>query len=140
MKSLKMKPVRVYHPWWDWECYKAGFYDTAVDGMNSDTAEGLYRDFLGDLEAFANGMDRVMAEWPKSCEHFLSNGSLNRVAWLGQAAMSISHGVPACFRSGYRLLTEAQQQAAYNLAQVYLTKWEAEHAKRQDSALYQKLA
>lgn len=118
------KPNRIYHPWWDWECFKAGFYNTAAKDLDKAQAEEAYRSFLADLSRFEAGMIRVMIEWPKSCEHFLTNTSLNRIAWLGQAAMCIETGVPACFRSGFKLLTVEQQHAADALAQVFLDKWE----------------
>lgn len=117
---------RVYHPWWKWECYKAGFYNTTID-LEDDTAKTLYKTFLQDLRAFASGMDRVMKEWPNSCEHFLTNASMNRIAWLGQAAMCISKGIPSKFRGGFKLLTDEEQKAANSLAQVYLEKWEKDH-------------
>ena len=29
----------------------------------------------------------VIVEWVNSCEHYLSNFAMNRIAWVGQAAM-----------------------------------------------------
>ena len=121
-----MKPntiSRVYHPWWDWECYKAGFYKTTCE-VNDAKAKEMYRDFLRDLGAFSKGMNRVTTEWPNSCEQFLTNPSLNRIAWLGQSAMCISTGIPSCYRAGFKLLTAAEQASANGLAQEHLTWWE----------------
>jgi hypothetical protein len=122
----QMKINRVYHPWQMWECYRAGFYETAAPGgMKSDEAKEAYRTFLSDLSAFRAGMERVGKEWPHSCQQFLTNPSINRIAWLGQSAMCITTGVPACFRGGFSLLTPDQQDAANAAAQEYLTEWEA---------------
>src|SRR6202035_2096283 len=121
---MKKKLTRIFHPWWDWECYKAGFYNAVVHGISREEAEARYRDFLADLDAFGKGMDRVMAEWPNSCEQFLLNVSMNRVAWLGQASMCIVHGIPSCYRGGFKLLSEEQQDAANALAQKRLEEWE----------------
>ncbi len=87
----------------------------------------MYRAFLADLDAFDSALRRVMAEWPKSTEHYLTNESMNRVAWLGQASACIALGLPSKYRSGYFLLTDEQQKAADNLALEYLNKWLAEH-------------
>jgi hypothetical protein len=122
------KPTRIYHPYWDWECYKAGFYNTTVD-MSDEEAKVLYKTFLGNLPVFGAGMTKVMKEWPISCEHFLTNPSINRIAWLGQASMCITTGVPSRFKGGFKLLSSADQEAANNLAQEYLTRWENENCK-----------
>lgn len=115
---------RIYHPWWKWECYKAGFFNTTPPaGVDKTKAMEMYAEFLSDLGKFAKGMERVFNEWPRSCEQFLSNPSMNRIAWLGQAAMCIETGIPACFRGGFKLLNVSQQDAANELAKEYLERW-----------------
>lgn len=115
---------RVFHPWWKWECYPSGFYSTdAPYGLTPDEARDFYRIFLSDLDWFDSAMDRVMREWPNSCEQFLTNTSLNRIAWLGQSSMCIATGVPSVFRGGFRLLTIDQQNAANGAAQKRLEAW-----------------
>lgn len=137
--SKKTKVVRAYHPWWKWECYKAGFFNTTPpNGMDADQAREAYREFLSDLSRFGAAMDRVIKEWPHSCEQFLTNHSFNRVAWLGQASMCIATGVPSIFRGGYKLLTPEQQVAADNLAQTYLERWIDEY-RNKGSKIYRGL-
>lgn len=118
---------RIYHTWEKWECYPAGFYEGQVTGKTDEECKEMYRAFLADLDAFDSALRRVMAEWPKSTEHYLTNESMNRVAWLGQASACIALGLPSKYRSGYFLLTDEQQKAADNLALEYLNKWLAEH-------------
>lgn len=115
---------RIYHHWETWECFKAGFYETSPpDGMDADQATGAYRDFLADIARFNSAMARVLAEWPHSCEQFLSNPNINRIAWLGQSAMCIDTGVPSVFRGGFKLLTPQQQRAANRAAEIVLEQW-----------------
>jgi hypothetical protein len=136
MKQKKITPARIYHPWWTWECYKAGFYNSSPpDGLTPEQASEKYRDFLRDLNAFGNAMFRVMLEWPHSCEHFLTNPSLNRIAWLGQASMCIAHGVPSCFRGGFKLLTPEEQNAADALAEEYLEMWLEDKCRQQPKSV-----
>jgi hypothetical protein len=52
---------------------------------------------------------------------------MNRIAWLGQAAMCYATGVPSVFRGGFFLLSEKQQEAANRLALEYLNKWLEDH-------------
>ena len=125
---MAKKIERVYHPWWKWECYKAGFFNTSPpDGLDEEECKERYRVFLSDLSRFGRAMDRVLGEWPHSCEQFLTNPTMNKIAWLGQAALCIDTGIPSKYRAGFKLLTEEQQQAADQLAAEYLDKWRSKH-------------
>lgn len=115
---------RIYHTWDKWECYPAGFYEVhPPDGMSVEDAEIAYKDFLSDLNLFGNSMQQVITEWINSCEHYLTNEKMNRIAWMGQAAMCIYSKVPSRFRGGYNLLTENQQIKADELALNFINKW-----------------
>lgn len=116
-------PNRVFHTFDKWECHKAGFYKPSVDGKSKEQCEAEYAEFLADDDRFRKALDRVIAEWKHSCEHYLTNKSMNRIAWLGQAAMCISTGVPSVFCSGFNLLTEEEQARANATALEYLNKW-----------------
>lgn len=130
-KSKQLTVPRVYHPWWMWECYKHGFYNgTTPENIEPDKAETLYRDFLRDSNQFTDAMFRVASEWPNSCEHFLTNTSLNRIAWLGQSAMCIATGVPSKYRSGFKLLSEDEQLIADTLAEEFLILWLEDYSCR----------
>ena len=115
---------RVYHTWDKWECYPAGLYeDTPPAGMTTAEATTSYATFLRDSPRFTEALKRVLAEWPLSCEHYLSNVNMNRIAWLGQAAMCIATRVPAQFRGGFNLLSEEEQRTANSVALEALNVW-----------------
>lgn len=114
---------RIFHTHEKWECYKAGFYDTTKDGMTKKQCEEAYRDFLADIELFADTLEHVISEWRHSCEHYLTNVAMNRIAWLGQAAACYALGIPSVFRGGFWLLSAEQQDAANATALTYLNKW-----------------
>jgi len=115
---------RIYHPYWKWECFKAGFYTSAPpDGIDADQAREMYRDFLADIARFEKAMMRVLNEWPHSCEQFLSNPNINRIAWLGQASMCIETGISCNFRGGFKLLSTDQQRVANKAAEYVLNIW-----------------
>jgi len=127
------KVDRVFHPWFQWEAYYAGFFDSCTDKMSKEEALESYRAFLSDLNRFGRGMERVFKEWPISCEQFLTNDKSNRIAWLGQSAMCIETGVPSTYRGGYKLLTPEQQVAADALAERYLERWINEYEDRKSN-------
>lgn len=115
---------RVLHTWDKWECYRHGFYsERCPNGMSHEEGELAYRDFLADLGRFGAALEVVTTQWPNSCEHYLTNDRMNRIAWLGQAAVAQALGIPSGCRGGYNKMTDAQKEAADNLALEYLNKW-----------------
>lgn len=116
--------ARIFHTFDKWECAKAGFYETKPPkGMTADHCRAYYRELLTDIPEFERVLSRVVAEWKHSCEHYLTNSAMNRIAWLGQAALCYKRGIPSEFRGGYGLLTEAQQLAADEAALRALNAW-----------------
>jgi hypothetical protein len=120
---------RVFHTYEKWECHQAGFYATSKEGMSKAECEEAMRDLLVDIPAFKDALDRVVAEWKHSCEHYLTNAAMNRIAWLGQAATCIVLGIPAAHRGGFYLLTADQQDRANAAALAALNKWLAANGR-----------
>jgi hypothetical protein len=116
---------RIYHTWDEWECYPAGLYETLppAEGMTAQECRDAYAEFLSDLDRFRAGLEGVLADWPHSTEHYLTNERMNRIAWLGQAAMCHQTRVPRAFRSGFMQLIPEQQEAANGLALEYLNRF-----------------
>lgn len=124
VEALALDETRIFHEWKDWECYPAGFYsDKPPRNMTVEECEMAYRDFLADIDRFDNALNRLIVEWKNSCEHYLTNEKMNRIAWLGQASMCLETGVPSRFCGGYNLLSYEQQDAADKKALEYLNKW-----------------
>jgi len=114
---------RIYHTWDKWECYPAGFYESNMKDMSKAECEEKYRELLSDDNMFSECLKSIIVEWKNSCEHYLSNPNMNRIAWLGQAALAYKYGIPACYRSGYNLLTQEEKSSADNVALKYLNEW-----------------
>lgn len=116
-------PNRVFHTHDKWECAKAGFYSSTVEGKTKEQCKLEYAEFLSNTDQFAEALKMVFKEWPTSCEHYLTNIAMNRIAWLGQASMCIARGIPSQFCSGFNLLTSDQQEAANETALTALNEW-----------------
>lgn len=116
-------PQRVFHTFDKWECYPAGFYATSVEGKSAEECERLYAEFLRNDDRFIAACERVISEWKNSCEHYLTNVAMNRIAWMGQAAACISEGLPNKYCSGFNLLTEEEQLKANGIALEAINKW-----------------
>jgi ParB-like chromosome segregation protein Spo0J len=115
---------RIFHEWQDWECYPAGFYsDKPIAGKTVEDCENMYMDFLSDIPRFQAALERVISEWKYSCEHYLTNEKMNRIAWLAQASMCLETGVSSRFCGGYNMLSKEQKEAADLKAFEYLNIW-----------------
>lgn len=123
---------RIYHRWENWECYRAGFFNEhPPKGMTTEDCQKEYAVFLRDLRRFKLAAYRVLDEWPNSCEHNLTNETMNRIAWVGQSAMCIETGIPSKYRGGYHLLTPEEQLAADQTALDVINYWMFLHGHAQ---------
>lgn len=115
---------RIYHTWDKWECYPARFYENTPPGkMTDDECTETYRAMLSDLDLFRAALQGVTMQWVNSCEHYLSNPNMNRIAWLGQASLAWMYGIPSRYRGGYNLLTDDEKAAADGAALDALNAW-----------------
>lgn len=117
-------PNRIFHTYDKWECYKAGFYSTKPpEGMTKEDCKQEYAKLLTDENEFRKALEGVITEWKHSCEHYLTNKAMNRIAWLGQASLCYARGIPSEYRAGFHLLSEKQQDNANRIAYEYLCRW-----------------
>jgi ParB-like nuclease domain len=114
---------RIFHTFDKWEAVPAGFFLPGLKNRDREECEQEYGVFLSDLRAFEEGIQKVFKEWPNSCEHNLTNSSMNRIAWLGQAAACAARGLPSTYRAGFSSLPEDKQTAANELALRCLNLW-----------------
>lgn len=115
---------RIYHTWDKWECYPAGFYNPKPPkGMTIDQAKAEYAKFLSDIPRFGKASQLVILNWKNSCEHYLTNEKMNRIAWMGQASMCFETGIGKFFCGGFFLLSERQQHEANVVALEAINMW-----------------
>ncbi len=115
---------RIYHRWEAWEDYPAGFFnEQPPKGMTSEDCQTKYAEFLRDQRLFKKAALRVITEWPNASEHNLTNPNMNRIAWIGQAAVCIQYGIPSKYRGGYHLLTDKEKRAADMIALEVINHW-----------------
>jgi hypothetical protein len=88
-----MSIKRIYHHYEKWEDFKAGFYDN-ITGNNKEELILKVIELFNNPALTENYMRKVINEWTFSCEHNLSNISLNRIAYIGQAACCLYASVP----------------------------------------------
>jgi len=116
-------PTRIFHTFDKWECVEYNFYGTKVEGMTKEQCEIKYKEFLLDLDKFEYALKQVISQWKHSCEHYLTNKAMNRIAWLGQASVAFTYKIPSKYCGGFNLLTKKQQDEANEMALKYLNLW-----------------
>lgn len=116
-------PNRIFHTYDKWECHKAGFYKSNKDGWTKEQCEEEFIRILSDQNLFSEILNKLIHEWKYSCEHYLTNKSMNRIAWLGQAAVCYHSGVPSKFSNAWFDIDKETRNKANKTALKYLNKW-----------------
>jgi|TARA_R110000782_G_scaffold64542_1_gene131517 ParB-like chromosome segregation protein Spo0J len=114
---------RIFHTHDKWEAVEYDFFATAHKKWTKVQCENKYKYLMVDLDEFEDVLFKVIKEWKYSCEHNLTNRSLNRIAWLGQAAMAYKYNIPCIYSSGWQLLTKEEQHDADVVALGVLNLW-----------------
>lgn len=122
--NLKILMDRIYHTWDKWECYRSGFFEVnPPKGLDDTDCVNIYTSMLRDQEQFRSITKKIIREWKFSCEHNLTNERMNRIAWMGQAALAYQYKIPAKYRGGYHDLTKDEQVIADNIALEAINEW-----------------
>jgi len=116
-------PTRMFHTYEKWECHKAGFYATQKQGWTHEECKAEFKRILSDQKIFADTLEKVITEWKYSCEHYLTNRAMNRIAWLGQAAVCYLSGIPSRYSGAWFEIDEETRKQADETALIYLNKW-----------------
>jgi hypothetical protein len=114
---------RIYHPWWLWEDYKAGFYENISGVEKKEKLNKSIEMFNSEILTYEN-MNYVIENWKYSCEHNLTNESLNRIAYIGQAACCVYAGVPnSITMEAWSFLSDDVKKRSDKIALDCLNKW-----------------
>jgi hypothetical protein len=114
---------KIWHPYWKWEEWQNGMW-RKVSKDEERRMLPLAVSFTGDHELYGQYMKRVTQEWTISCEHNLTDSSLNRLAWVGHAAVCFWNGTPEYItRLAWGKLTDLQRQLADEAAELAVISW-----------------
>ncbi len=114
---------RIYHPYWNWEDWKAGMWEP-VSGVKKKEKLQQAIEFTGDHLRYGKFMIQAVESWPIACEHNLTEVSMNRLAWIGHAATFIAIQSPESItREAWGHLSRIQQDLANHQARIALQHW-----------------
>lgn len=114
---------RIYYPYYEWEDYLNGMYDTQCE-LFDDKVNKAYL-ILKDSELFFNLAVEMTSSWVLSTAVNLSNVSCNRRAWIGQATCSFSDKcTELSTRAAWAMLTEIEKYKANAKADIIIKSYE----------------
>jgi len=115
---------RIYHNYLKWEDHKNGFYDYCKKSKRDYYIKKVIEMF-NDSHLTNIYMQKVIDEWFYSCEHNLTNESMNKIAYIGQSACCIYAGVPCeVTMRAWKMLSNEVKHRSDNIALKIIKKWE----------------
>lgn len=116
-------PERIFHTYDKRECHKAGLYIPTVEGKSQSQCEREFADFFLQEWLFEKIADKVMTEWKHSCEQYLSNKCMNRIARLWQASVCYHTWIWKKFSAWWFLLDKGTQDKNDEVSLRAINKW-----------------
>lgn len=114
---------RIFHTYTSWELIDYNFFGLKHKTLTKVQCEYKYYELLKNEELFNQVIIDLFKDCEKSCEHNLTNKSMNRVAWIGQAALAYKYNIPAIYCAGFQLLTDQEKDRANEIAWKHLNEW-----------------
>jgi len=114
---------QVFHPWNLWEDYDYNFYSNCTGSEKISKIESCVRMFNSESET-ERCMNHVVMNWTHSMEHYLTNPSVNKIAYIGQSACAYFDNVPSTVTMEcWSGLPKEIQNRANQQAEVALNMW-----------------
>lgn len=108
-----------------WEDFKAGFY--GYDFNDFDYKHNASIELLSDADEFYRIATEMTKEWKYSCEHNLTDPSINKIAYIGQASCCYSNGSPSeLVKRAWWCIPKEKRDIADDVARRVLKEWGAE--------------
>ena len=115
---------RKYHPYLKWEDFQFGMWRKIKDKKEEEFFLKQAVDLTGDNKKYGEFMLLVAKEWKYSCEHNLTDPTLNKLAFIGHAACCLATGCPEYItRKAWWILSKEQRDLANNEAENAIKFW-----------------
>lgn len=125
MTKIKDSTGRVFYHHDFWEDAKNGMYD--LQSIDDDKILKCVT-LLSDQEIFWDTMCQMKIDWPYCFDVNLSNKTINRRAWLGQASCCYNYGISFNITiRAWNLLEDKTKKLANNTAQKMIDLYEREN-------------
>lgn len=114
---------QIFHHYSLWEDFKHGFYDNCSGELKEKNIKKAI-DFFNNPKIVDKYMYLVVSTWKYSCEHNLTNPSMNKIAYLGQASLALYDRIPnTVTMHAWNLLNVNTQDTANKIAIKNIEIW-----------------
>ena len=114
---------RIWHPYTKWECYQHGMWRRVPRDQERELILKAV-EFTGNAALYGSWMVKAVSVFKVSCEHHLSDQSLNKQAYIGHAACALALQLPEYIvRKAWGLLTQEQRDEANRKADYAVALW-----------------
>lgn len=115
---------QIFHNYTKWEDFINGMWRKETKQYEEKFLP-IAIEFTGNDELYGSAMLEVIDNWKITCEHNLSDKSINRKAFIGHCAVCYKLGIPEYItRMAWHHLTEDQQNKANKRAEYAIKQWE----------------
>jgi hypothetical protein len=98
-------------------------YATKVEWKTKDQCEREFADFFLVSGLFEEVSAKVINEWKNSCEHYLTNKCMNRIARMWQASVCYETNIPRKYCWWWMLVDKKYQELNNEVALKAINKW-----------------
>lgn len=118
------------YPYNEWETFINGMYKTIGEIDNYEKYTKLSKNLLlNEQEFLLRGLEMISV-YKKSCETFLNNKSINKIAFIGQSTCNFFYGSPEiCTKEAFKSLSFDQQNKANKIANKILYEYKEKYRK-----------
>lgn len=114
---------QIFHHYKLWEDYKYDFYNNCSGSIKEEKIKSAI-DFFNQPKKVEEYMKRVVEEWKYSCEHNLTNPSMNKIEYLGQAACALYDKIPNTITmQSWNMLSEETRKKSNEIASLIIEEW-----------------
>jgi len=128
--TMKMVITQIKSPYFAWECFQNGMFKTLSEIDNYSFLFNKSIELLSNQELFYKTGILVIKNWEVSCDNFLTNKNINKIAFIGQVCCCYAFGVPEIVtKDAWKVLDTEIQTQANNTALKILKTYEAKRKK-----------
>lgn len=114
---------QIFHHFSKWEDFKNGLFASNCERYDEKVI--LSAELLSNQNEFFDVATDMFSKWPFSAEQNLTDSSINRQAWIGQASCCFNHGAPDyATKEAWWSLDEQTRAEANKTADKALLEWE----------------
>ena len=117
---------RIYSRYQDWEDFQNGMYSNDFSNLDADL-KNAFKILSNSDYFYKKGLEMILS-WPVCADYNLSNKSINRKAWIGQATCCYVSKVPEVVtKISWGLLSENEQIMANYKAKLIIDVYEKKY-------------